>query len=173
MRRTGDLPFGAGSPHHTGESRSSKAGHRPCPCAEPLASTSRSSAPGEHTYLQGRVLPHPSPPLAKSAADAYAAGLAATAIARPATAGTRQAPGPAQGPVPHRTSSGSRARAEGKGKIFAGGHGPAGVRGPGWVWHTVDVPDHMRFGTGYPSRPFAGPPGRIRSAPVSRAGPAR
>ncbi|WP_149549427.1 hypothetical protein [Streptomyces marokkonensis] len=49
------------------------------------ASASRSLAHTEHAYLNGRVLLRMSPYLAESAADAYAAALDATGIARPAT----------------------------------------------------------------------------------------
>lgn len=51
-------------------------------------------------------------------------------------------------------------RVEGPGVILKRGLVWETFRQEGWIWQNIDVPDYMHFDTGYPSKPFTGPPER-------------
>ncbi len=51
-------------------------------------------------------------------------------------------------------------RTPGKGKILREGMVWRVFREEGWIWQDIDVADYMHFDTGYPSRPYDGPPPR-------------
>ena len=50
------------------------------------------------------------------------------------------------------------ARTPGPGKILRKGMVWRAFREEGWIWQNIKVADYMHFDTGYPSRPFQGPP---------------
>ena len=50
-------------------------------------------------------------------------------------------------------------RTPGAGKILRGGPVWETFTDEGWIWQNIDVPDYMHFDTGYPSMPYATPPG--------------
>ena len=49
-------------------------------------------------------------------------------------------------------------RKPGQGKILRGGLVWRVFRDEGWIWQDIDVADYMHFDTGYPSKPYHGPP---------------